>query len=449
MEFLNRWRRTMRETGLPDQFRDCHPLGIGCLSRVWQKIRQFLNPTLDHDIRTILAEELSTYIRRMSRIRVIATLLLAAMALYAGFALRQKDWLDALPVLALYAALAFSIELLLRFGRGLWFCRFAAVIVDIPLLFWGAHASIPANPFPQVAACFAIAGFAVFILLLPVEERPLTILFASLEGVVLSVLALHSAGVQFPKWFPSVVFMFLVVGLSALLVRNRAIRIAEQYAIERRATEHLGRFFSPNLTEFITSHGGLAEVSGRKHITVLFSDIRGFTTLSEKLDAGEVVALLNRYFEAMVKVIFRHGGTLDKFIGDGIMAYFGAPLAQADQTRRAILCGLDMLAALSEVNSALGAKQKLAIGIGIHTGEVILGEVGSPDHKDFTAIGDTVNLAARIESITKEKKVGILVSESSWKECKADFNFKSLGRVTVRGKKKAVKVFTVSRGKAK
>lgn len=411
-------------------------------------ISAFFNPALDQDIRTILAEELATYVRRMSRIRVMATVILTIMALYAGFAMRQKDWLDSLPVLILYAVFAFLIEILLRLGKGFLFCRFAAVIVDIPLLFWGAHASIPANPFPQVAACFAIAGFAVFILLLPVEIRPFTILIASIEGMVLSVLALHSAGVVFPKWFPSVVFLFLVVGLSALLVRNRAIRIAEQYANERRATEHLGRFFSPNLTQFITSHGGLAEVSGRKKITLLFSDIRGFTTLSEKLDPGDVVELLNRYFEAMVAVIFRNGGTLDKFIGDGIMAYFGAPLAQADQAKRAVTCAREMLEALDALNAKLPAAEHLKIGVGVHTGEVILGEVGSPDHKDFTAIGDAVNLSSRIESLTKEKKVGILVSESSWKECKADFNFKSLGSVKVRGKQKAVKVFTVLRGKA-
>lgn len=412
------------------------------------RLRAFFNPALDHDIRTILAEELLTFVRRMSRIRLGATVILTLMAIYAGFVLKQKDWLDSLPVLILYAVFAVLIEILLRLGKGFIFCRYAAVLVDIPLLFWGAHASIPANPFPQVAACFALAGFAVFILLLPVEIRPFTILIACIEGIVLSVWALDSAGVHFPKWFPSVVFLFLVVGLSALLVRNRAIRIAAEYANERRATEHLGRFFSPNLTQFITSHGGLAEVSGRKKITLLFSDIRGFTTLSEKLDPGEVVELLNRYFEAMVAVIFRNGGTLDKFIGDGIMAYFGAPLAQADQAKRAVTCAREMLEALDVLNAKLPAAEHLKIGVGVHTGEVILGEVGSPDHKDFTAIGDAVNLSSRIESLTKEKKVGILVSESSWKECKSDFNFKSLGSVKVRGKQKPVKIFTVLRGKA-
>lgn len=417
------------------------PLGFN--APMLQALRTFFNPALDQDIRTILDEELSTFVRRMSRIRLVATLVLAVMACYAGFILKQKDWLDSLPVLLLYAVFAVLIEALLRTGKGFFFCRYAAVLVDIPLLFWGAHASIPANPFPQVAACFALAGFAVFILLLPVEIRPFTILIASVEGIILSVWALDSAGVHFPKWFPSVVFLFLVVGLSAQLVRNRAIRIAGEYANERRATEHLGRFFSPNLTQFITSHGGLASVSGRKKITLLFSDIRGFTTLSEKLDPGEVVELLNRYFEAMVAVIFKNGGTLDKFIGDGIMAYFGAPVEQADQAKRAVTCAREMLAALDALNARLPAAEHLRIGIGVHTGEVILGEVGSADHKDFTAIGDAVNLSSRIESLTKEKKVGILVSESSWKECKADFQFKSLGSVRVRGKKKAVKVFTL------
>lgn len=409
-----------------------------------QKIAGFFNPNLDHDIRTILAEELQTYVRRMSSVRVAATILLTGMSLYASFVLRHRDWIDAFPVMVVYTVIAFALEWAMRRGYGLTLGRYAGVVIDIPLLFWGAHASIPANPFPQVAACFAIAGFAVFILLLPVEEKPFTILAASAEGILLSALALQSAGVNFPKWFPSVVFLFLVVGLSALLVRNRAIRIAERYARERRATEHLGRFFSPNLTEFITSHGGLEEVSGRKKITLLFSDIRGFTQLSEKLDPGEVVTLLNRYFEAMVGIIFKNGGTLDKFIGDGIMAYFGAPLAQEDQARRAVTCALEMLSALESLNAGVKANERLKIGVGIHTGEVILGEVGSPDHRDFTAIGDAVNLSSRIESLTKEKKVPVLVSESTWKECKDHFTFKSLGVAKVRGKKKPVRLYSVA-----
>ena len=144
-----------------------------------------------------------------------------------------------------------------------------------------------------------------------------------------------------------------------------------------------------------------AEAAARE-ITVLFSDIRGFTSLSETADPEEVVTLLNRYFTRQVEIIFKHGGTLDKFMGDGIMAFWGAPTAQPDHARRAVTAALEMSAALDEFRGELGALgAALDIGIGLHTGSAVVGFIGSDERLDYTAIGDTVNSASRIEGLTK------------------------------------------------
>ena len=142
-----------------------------------------------------------------------------------------------------------------------------------------------------------------------------------------------------------------------------------------------------------------ASLSGQKReITVLFSDIQGFTSLSERKSAPEIVDLLNRYFSLQVEVIFRHQGTLDKYIGDAIMAFWGAPTDQPDHARRALECAREMEQTLLRFRQELGPEgENFNIGIGLHTGEAVVGFIGSPVHRqDYTVIGDTVNTASRI-----------------------------------------------------
>ncbi len=205
-------------------------------------------------------------------------------------------------------------------------------------------------------------------------------------------------------------------------------------------------YVSSHVAESILTSGRVPELKGeRRRITVLFSDVRNFTTLSEKLPPEQVVKFLNEYFSRMIDIIFENQGTLDKFIGDGIMAFFGAPLDDEQQEVHAIKAAIQMRKALSELQEKWRKENFLDIrvGIGIHTGPAIVGNIGSEGKMQYTAIGDTVNLSSRLESATKHFGVDILVSEDSFTAVKDQFKFSPLQPVQVKGREAAVMVYAV------
>lgn len=218
-----------------------------------------------------------------------------------------------------------------------------------------------------------------------------------------------------------------------------------------REKERLKKSFSRYVSEYVlekivNSDTPLKLVGERKKITVLFSDLRHFTTLAERLPPEEVVGILNEYFDAMLGVIFKNNGTLDKFIGDGIMVEFGSPLEDKHQEKNAVTCALEMQHALYELSeqwSKIG-KPALSMGIGIHTGDAIVGNIGSLLRMEYTAIGDTVNVASRIERETKRLECQILVSEATWSSIKDEFEGKSLGEVTLPGRLGKIIIYTVT-----
>jgi adenylate cyclase len=226
--------------------------------------------------------------------------------------------------------------------------------------------------------------------------------------------------------------------------------VAWRYFVEDREKRHVrrlfGRYVSKDVVDQLMSDPSLVKLGGqRRTMTVLFSDIRGFTAASERGEPEAVVAQLNEYFGAMVDVLFRHQGTLDKFVGDMVMGLFGAPLADPAHADHAVATALEMSATLDALNVRWAAEGRptVDIGIGINTGEMIAGNIGSEAIMSYTVIGDAVNLGARLESLNKEHGSRILISESTRAALTRPVATRAIGEVTVKGRTRPVVVYEV------
>lgn len=224
-----------------------------------------------------------------------------------------------------------------------------------------------------------------------------------------------------------------------------AMVMIEDITAEKRVKSTLARYMDPQLADQMLAEGRTEDLMGGKDTvaTVLFSDIRGFTTFTEALGAQGTVKLLNEYFELMVDVISAHGGMLDKFIGDAIMAAFGIPMAHDDDEDRGVLSAINMISRLWEWNEARAKRGEAPIdmGIGLNTDSIVAGNIGSQKRMDYTMIGDGVNLAARLESACKQYHARILLSGHTVKGLKGIYRLREIDRVQVKGKTRPVDIY--------
>lgn len=227
--------------------------------------------------------------------------------------------------------------------------------------------------------------------------------------------------------------------------------VAYQYFVEGREKRKMkrlfGRYVSKDVYDQLVANPGLAELGGqRREMTVLFSDIRGFTTVSEGGEPEAIVGMLNEYFTRMVEIVFRHKGTVDKFVGDMVMALFGAPLDDPAHADHAVAAALDMIDELRQLNERWAAEGRLSgldIGIGINTGPMIAGNIGSNQIMSYTVIGDSVNLGSRLESLNKQYGTRIIISDATRVQLKGSYQLRPLGDVVVKGKTQPVAIFEV------
>lgn len=225
---------------------------------------------------------------------------------------------------------------------------------------------------------------------------------------------------------------------------------AYQYFVEgrekRKVKTLFGRYVSKDVYEQLLAHPDQAALGGnRREMSVLFSDIRDFTTVTEKGRPEELVAQLNEYFSRMVEIVFRHQGTVDKFVGDMVMALFGAPLDDRDHAEHAVAAAADMVRELGELNRrwAAAGRPQLDIGIGVNSGEMIAGNIGSSSIMSYTVIGDNVNLGSRLESLNKNYGTRIIISDATRVKLTGAYDIHPLGAVVVKGKTRPVDIFEI------
>jgi adenylate cyclase len=225
-------------------------------------------------------------------------------------------------------------------------------------------------------------------------------------------------------------------------VKAMAAGLRERDTVKRAFSGYISR----QVLDAIIAKGELPALKGeRRRVTVLFADIRGFTAMAETMRPEEVVQLLDEFFDHMVEVILRHQGTIDKFLGDGMMVIFGAPLDDPDQEEHAVAAACEMQRELRALCAKWQTEGRAALKmwLGINSGPAIVGNIGSAEHMEYTAIGDTVNLAARLESATKELGLEIVISEHTYSAVRPLYRWKSAGEITLRGRSEPVRAYTV------
>ncbi|MCS6994660.1 MAG: adenylate/guanylate cyclase domain-containing protein [Anaerolineales bacterium] len=273
-------------------------------------------------------------------------------------------------------------------------------------------------------------------------HSPAWMLATMLTGMLVYALLALLVFVRFRLFLP-------VTGAETMLFLGVVLPGLEQAIAQEREKARIRRLFSrfiaPAMVEQLLQTPRLEALNKRADLTILFSDIRGFTSLSERLAPEQVVALLNPYLAEMTEIIHRNGGTVDKYEGDAILAFFGEPLPMSDHARRAVRAALEMRLALDGLMarwSAQGiAPERFEIGVGLDCGEVFVGLLGSEQRINYTVIGDHVNLAARIQDLTKTYAWPVLMSEAVYRRVEAEFDCEFVAETQVKGKQEPVRLY--------
>ena len=261
----------------------------------------------------------------------------------------------------------------------------------------------------------------------------------SMVGVGLLYVVQFAAGVWFARNNILIDFSYSAVSMTLISVQEFWLRFGEQYKLRQQIKKQFEHYLDPRQVKQLQDNPDLLKLGGEKKIcTFLFTDVRGFTNLSEKLPPEQVTDIMNRVLTEQVTCIQAHGGMVDKFIGDACMAIFNSPLTLDEHEKRAVACAQDMRTAMQMLQNDL--PEPIAIGIGVNTGEAVVGNMGSDTRFDYSAIGDAVNTAARLESATKEAGVDILIGERT--AMKVDQAWLH-DTIEVKGKKEPLTVYTI------
>ncbi|MBI5209694.1 MAG: adenylate/guanylate cyclase domain-containing protein [Elusimicrobia bacterium] len=391
-----------------------------------------------------LREECRQGARLVALIRLSLVGLVWCVSLWYGVGKGETYWRTLLVPLSVYVAASAGLAVVVRRYR--WAGGSAGIgmaLVDLPMVFWAQSVSLPFSPSPEGTASFTLALYTALTALAALSLDRRWALGICGVGCLLTLLLTGKTAMA-GGTRAAAVAVLAGVGAASWHLVARVRLLIEKVSKEQAHLEMLGRYFSPSIVAKLKEDVGRSRAPQACEVTVLFSDIRDFTAMTQKLPPEEVVAFLNEYLGVMVEVVFKRGGTLDKFIGDGLMAYFGAPFPAPGFARQAVECALEMHQELDRLNEVRVRRGDLPlrIGIGLHTGAVVIGDIGAPGRRlEFTAIGDVVNTASRIEGLTKRVQEKVLVSRATREAAGDAFAWRELPPMMVRGKEEPVSVF--------
>ena len=378
--------------------------------------------------------------------------------LFHGAVRRRNVALGMLALIAIESAVAVGLGRMIERGEDLPpFVRFGSIVLECSVI--TAVLLFEFRLFPPVVTLTVPTVFGYFLLIVLSTLR-LDFWQSAFCGLTCGLsylgLALYALSQPAPPDLPPIMsevvphvgkaglltFAGLLAGVVGAEIRRQIKTVFEMQAERQRVVDVFGRHVSPAVVNKLLEQS--AELTSEvRHVCVMFLDIRNFTTFSEHRTPAEVVAFLNQLFGFMIEEVNRHQGIVNKFLGDGFMAVFGAPITDGRDCRNAVEAARAILTRLDAMVQA-GTVPPTRVGVGLHAGEAVTGTVGSPQRKEYTVIGDVVNLASRIESLNKELGSQVLVSAAVWEQVKADgVPGTPRGPMKVKGREEAVEIYQV------